>query len=132
MAVEVSAGQDHETRHFEQPLLAVRIPQPGRHPRHRPNRLAGDKGYSYKRVRDWLARHKIQAVIPTRKDQHPEESFDKQAYRRRNVIERLVGWLKESRAVATRFEKLAVNYKAMVQLAMIGRYLRMLGSSDRA
>jgi transposase len=47
-----------------------------------------------------------------------------------NVIERRVpfgrGWLKERRSLATRFEKLAVNYMTMLQLAFIQRYLRLL------
>jgi hypothetical protein len=43
-----------------------------------------------------------------------------------------LGWLKESRAVATRFDKLARNYLATVKLAVIRRYLRLLDSSDRA
>ena len=42
------------------------------------------------------------------------------------MTERCVGWLKECRAVGTRFDKLAVNYLATVNLAMIQRYLRML------
>jgi transposase len=45
--------------------------------------------------------------------------FDKDLYRRRNVVERCVGWLKECRAVATRFEKLAHHYLGMVKMAMI-------------
>jgi hypothetical protein len=61
---------------------------------------------------------------------HPSK-FEIDAYRRRSVIECCVGWLKECRAVATRFEKLAVNYLAMVKLAIIQRYLRRLDSSDR-
>lgn len=48
------------------------------------------------------------------------------------MIERGVGWLKECRGVATRYEKLAVNFLAMVKLAMIQRYLRLLVPSDRA
>ena len=40
-------------------------------------------------------------------------------YRRRNVVERCVGWLKEARAVATRFDKLAVHYLGVVKLAMV-------------
>jgi transposase len=117
-------------------MNAVRIPQgPGR-PRVRPLRLAGDKGYSYPRIRDWLRSHAIQAVIPQREDQLLHHrgrplQFDRQAYRRRNVIECCVGWLKECRAVATRFEKTAVNFLAIVQLAIIQRYLRILDSSDR-
>ena len=54
-----------------------------------------------------------------------EIPFDRAAYRRRNVIERVVGYLKECRRVATRFEKLALNYLAMVKLAMIDRCLRI-------
>ena len=58
--------------------------------------------------------------------------FDRVAYRRRSAIENCVGWLKECRRVVTRFEKLAVSYLAMLKLAMIQRYLRLLEFSDRA
>lgn len=98
----------------------------------RPRRIAGDKGYSSRRVRRWLKRHRIQAVIPFRDNQRLLEregpTLDKRAYRARNVIERCVGWLKECRRIATRFEKLAVNFLAMLRLAMIQRYLRILFS----
>ncbi|HPP54655.1 MAG TPA: transposase, partial [Thermoguttaceae bacterium] len=40
--------------------------------------------------------------------------FDPQTYRRRNIVERLVGWLKESRRVFSRFEKTARNFLAMI------------------
>lgn len=55
----------------------------------------------------------------------PPPAFDKAAYRQRNVIERCVGWLKECRRLATRFEKKAVNFLGMVKLAMISRCLRL-------
>jgi transposase len=125
LAVELSAGQRHECRYAEPVLQAVRI---GR--RTRPKAVAGDKGYSYARVRAYLRRRKIKAVIPTRKDQRRRPGFDKEAYRRRNVVERCVNWLKESRALATRFDKLAVNYLATVKLAILQRYLRKLAPSD--
>jgi len=51
-------------------------------------------------------------------------AFDREAYRRRNVVERCVGWLKEWRRIATRFEKLALNFLAMLKLAIIEQYLR--------
>ena len=54
-----------------------------------------------------------------------ERPFNRRAYRKRNVIERVVGWLKECRRVATRYEKLALHYLAMVKLAMIHRCLRI-------
>lgn len=94
-----------------------------------PRWLAGDKGYSYPTIRQWLEQHKIAGVIPRRSDQmvrdgHPP--FDRDTYRRRNVVERCIGWLKECRRIATRYEKLAVSFVAMVNLAMIQRYLRIL------
>ena len=103
--------------------------------RHKPRKLAGDKGYSVPRLRDWLQRQKIEPVIPHRDDEKarhdPGVTFDRQAYRGRCVVEQCVGWLKEFRRIGTRFEKLAVNFHGMLQLAMIRRYLRML-FSDRA
>ena len=113
-------------------MTAVRI---GR--RSRPKRVAGDKGYSYPRIRRWLRRHRIEAVIPQRSDQLAQQrgrplTFDKDAYRRRSVIECCIGWLKECRRIGTRFEKLALNFLAMIKLAIIRRYLRVLDLSDRA
>lgn len=130
LAVEVSAGQEHESRYLEEVMNEVRVPQPIGRPRCRPVRLAGDKGYSYDRIRKWLREHHIKAVIPQRKDQRERQQgrplkFDGEAYRRRNVVERCINWLKECRCLATRYEKLAVNYRAFVKLAMIQRYLRI-------
>jgi transposase len=69
-------------------------------------------------------------VIPTRKDQRRRPCFDKEKYRGRNVVERCINWLKESRALATRFDKLAVNYLATVKLAILQHYLRKLAPID--
>jgi transposase len=132
LAATVTAGQAHESKQVEAVMGKVRLRRRRGRPLCRPLRLAGDKGYSYPRVRDWLRRHAVKAVIPRRKDQRPDDGrvkFDKQAYRRRAVVEQCVGWLKESRAVGTRFDKLAVNYLATVKLAMIQRYLRLLAKS---
>lgn len=99
----------------------------------RPDALAGDKGYSYTTIRHWLRDHAIKAVIPRRKDQRPDDGrhrFDRELYRRRSVIEQCVGWLKECRRLTTRFEKLALNFVAMIHLAFIERYLRV-AFSDR-
>jgi len=56
--------------------------------------------------------------------------LDKQAYRQRHVIECCIGWLKECRRIGTRFEKLALHFLAMIKLAIIRRYLRILDISD--
>lgn len=93
-------------------------------PRSRPDALAGDKAYSAGWSRSWLRGSGIRPVIPTRSDETGEPDFDRESYRRRNVVERTIGWLKECRRVATRYEKLAANYAAMITLATILRYLR--------
>ncbi len=121
----VTAGQSHESKSFEALMDTVKI---GR--RRRPGAVAGDKGYSYLRVRRWLAERGIKAVIPTRSNQRTLK-LDRKAYRGRNVVERCIGWLKESRRIATRYEKLATHYLAMLKLAMIQRCLRLLDPSNR-
>jgi transposase len=135
LAAEVSAGQRHESLYAEPVLAAVCIRRANGRVRTRPKAVAGDKGFSYARVRRYLRGRRVKGVIPTRKDQRRRPGFDKEAYRQRNVVERCIGWLKESRALATRFDKLAVNYLATVKLAILQRYLRILAktdSSDRA
>ena len=72
------------------------------------------------------------AVIPPRASRAQKRrrgrpvGYDQERYRGRNVIERSIGWLKECRSLATRFEKLAVHYLGMVHLAIIERYLKLL------
>ncbi|CAA9295248.1 MAG: Mobile element protein [uncultured Gemmatimonadaceae bacterium] len=90
-------------------------------PRVRPQRIVGDKGYSYPAVRRALARRGIQAVIPRRRDQRPGDGryapFNRAAYRERNRVERLINRLKQHRRIATRYEKRAGHYAAMLTLA---------------
>jgi transposase len=52
--------------------------------------------------------------------------FNRETYRQRNIIERLIGWLKESRRILTRFEKTAKNFAGMIKMAFIHRYLRLM------
>ena len=129
LAVEVTGGQAHESTQVEAVMDQIAIPQRVGRPRKRPKRLAGDKAYRCKRVRDWLWKYGIKPVIPPKeneKTQAAAKQFDDEAYQRRSIIENCVGWLKECRRIATRFEKLAVNYIGMLKLAMIERYLRLL------
>jgi transposase len=85
--------------------------------------VVGDRGYSYPSVRRALTKRGIRAVIPRRSDQRPFDRrlrFDTAIYTQHNRVERLVGRLKEFRRVAaTRFEKRAVHFLAMVTLAAV-------------
>ena len=63
-------------------------------------------------------RRGIGAVIPTQKKERRRPGFDRDAYRRRNRVERLINRLKQFRRVATRYEKRAANYAAMLTIGM--------------
>ena len=135
LAVAVTAGQVHESTQAQSVIsLAVARPigqrRQKRRRRHRPKKVAADKGYSVQSLRDWLKDQRIKPVIPHKENEKarhdPKMKFDGQAYRGRCVVEHCVGWLKELRRIGTRYEKLAVHFLGMIHLAMIHRYLRML------
>jgi transposase len=117
IALLITAGQRHEQSVFE-PLMetgAVKRKGPGR-PRIRPDRVAGDKGYSSRKIRGYLRRRGIGAVIPRQKRER-RTRFDRIAYRKRNLVERLVNRLKGFRRIATRYEKRAAHYLGMLTIA---------------
>ena len=97
---------------------AVKRPGRGR-PRSRPKRVVADKGYSSKAIRRYLRRRGIRCTIPRRSNERHRGRFDRAAYRTRNQVERLINKLKQFRRVATRYEKYAENYRAMVVLRCI-------------
>ena len=120
----LTGGERHDQVAFPA-LMAwkgVRRPGPGR-PRRRPASVIADRGYSGRPVRGELRRRAIRAVIPQKRNERPAHLMDWAAYRRRNEVERLVNRLKQCRRVATRYEKLAANYLAMVTLAAIRLWL---------
>jgi transposase len=93
-----------------------------------PVALAGDKGYRANWIDEYLIDLGIWPVIPSREDENRDVrpiEFDRDAYRRRNIVERLIGWLKEARRIFSRFEKTAKNYGGMIKMAFIHRYLNL-------
>jgi transposase len=124
LGIYVTPGQQHESTAFEPLMRRVLLPRRRGQP-YWPAKLAADKGYSYPHSRRWARRRHIEPVIPTRKDQARQESCDKASYRKRNLIERVVGHFKECRALGTRYEKLAVDYLALWMVAMIERTLQL-------
>ena len=96
-----------------------------------PVALAGDKAYRADWIDKALLGLGIKPVVPSKsnedRDARPIE-FDREAYHRRNIVERLIGWLKESRRIFSRFEKTAKNFAGMVKMAFIRQYLRLICS----
>lgn len=129
LAVVLTPGQHHDSTQLEAVLDTIRVPRPGGRgrPRSRPAHLIADKGYSYDRCRRVLRRRGIAHTIPERSDQRARRAhrpgrkpaFSRATYRRRNVVERCINRLKQWRGIATRFEKRAANYRAMVIVAAL-------------
>lgn len=93
-----------------------------------PVALGGDKGYRADWIDEYLIEREIQPVIPSKENEDREArpvKFDRDAYRRRNIVERLIGWLKEARRIFARFEKTAKNFSGFIKVAFIHRYLRL-------
>jgi transposase len=129
----LTAGEAHESTALK-PLLegadAAITDQDGQ-PVAWPVAMAGDKGYRADWIDEYLLELGIRPVIPSKENEdrnaRPVE-FDKQAYRRRSIIEQLIGWLKECRRIFSRFEKTAKNFGGMLKMAFIQRYLRLMCS----
>ena len=130
MAFHLTGGQRHDLIGVG-PLFengALRTGRRGR-PRWKPGAVIADKAYSAAWLLDSLRRKRIVPVIPSRSDQPENPDFDREAYRGRNLVERLVGKLKQFRRVATRYDKLDPHYLAFVQIASVVVWLRTFGDT---
>lgn len=81
--------------------------------------LTADRAYDSDALRRLLVARGTVPVIPNapyRKRLHP---FDRDAYKRRNLVERAFCRLKDFRRVATRYDKLAATYAAAISLAAL-------------
>lgn len=116
IGVTVTAGQRNEAPEFENLMESCFINTFRKSKR--PDALAGDKGYSSAKIRNYIRKRDIKPVIPARSNEKRESTFDKRTYKQRNVIERAIGWLKEFRRISTRYEKKLDNYLAMIHIAI--------------
>ena len=114
----ITAGQRHEAVAFQQLMEQGAIKRVGKgRPKLRPERVVGDKGYSSGKLRRYLRRKGIRLTVPRKANERRMGPFDREVYAERNRVERLINRLKQFRRVATRYEKLAANYLAMLTLA---------------
>ena len=130
LEVVITAGQAHEST-----VLDTLLMQADKHLLNEagesvpwPEALAGDKGYRADWIDEYLLELEIRPVIPSKENENRDArpvDFHRDQYRQRNIIERLIGWLKESRRIFTRFEKTARNFIGMIKVAFIHRYLRL-------
>ncbi|MHB8630090.1 MAG: transposase [Aggregatilineales bacterium] len=81
--------------------------------------MVADKAYGSPAFRQFLRRRGIRITLPRKVNARRRGQFDKAIYRERNQVERFFNRLKQCRPVATRYEKRAVNYLAMITFAAI-------------
>ncbi|NEP51799.1 MAG: transposase [Moorea sp. SIO3C2] len=70
-------------------------------------------------MRNYLRRRGIRFTIPRLSNELHRGPFNREIYRQRNLIERAINRIKQFRRIATRYEKLAINYTAMLEIALI-------------
>jgi transposase len=114
----LTPGEQHEAPVFASLMNTGGINRagPGR-PKRYPKRVVGDKGYSSRPIRQFLRRRGIRITIPRQSNERRTGPCCRAHYRERNRIERLINRLKQFRRIATRYEKCALNYRAMWLIA---------------
>lgn len=122
---------------LEQVLADIRVPRVGAgRPRTRPDAVLADRAYATGPVRRHLRARAITAVIPEKKDSAAARkrkgsaggrppTLDAETYKRRNVVERSFALTKQWRGLATRYDKLAITYRAAVVLSACITWTRL-------
>jgi len=127
LVIAVAPGQSGDAPALLPLLSRLRVARPVGRPRTRPDAVRGDKAYSSRAIRSHLRDRGIRAVIPQPRDQQAHRKrrgsrggrppgFDAVDYKGRNVVERRFCDVKQWRGLATRYDKLAVVFRAAVVL----------------
>lgn len=81
--------------------------------------MIADKAYDAHAILDHIEAIGARPIIPQRSQMNRQRAFDPLIYKRRNMIERTIGRLKQLRRIATRYDRLPENYLASLYLASL-------------
>ncbi len=119
----LSPGQAHESQFAQRLLDGIGVQHQNGSMKQRGHVVLADKAYSGHALRNTLKNNGIKTVIPRKSNKKMasdgRSQLNHDAYRNRNVVERCFGRLKEYLRIATRNDKTARNYLAMVKLGCI-------------
>jgi transposase len=137
----VTGGQRNDGAILTGVLAQIHVPRlgPGR-PRTRPDAVLTDRAYATGAIRAELRRRGVKAVIPDKRDHaaaHKRRGsnggqppgLDADAYKGGNVVERFFALAKQWRGIATRYDMLAITYRAGVILCAILTWMRVTGAT---
>lgn len=127
--IVLSPGQAHESQFAQRLLDGIGVQRQNGSMKRRGSAVLADKAYSGRALRNELKNKGIKIVIPRKSNEKlasDGRQLDHDAYRNRNVVERCFGRLKEYRRIATRYDKTARNYLAMVKLGCIRLFYKRL------
>jgi transposase len=120
LTFDLTGGEVHDTQGFDA-LMKLHDAQPAK--------LLGDKGYDSDEIRNDLAKRGIEPVIPPRSNRTTPSEYDREAYKRRNLIERCVNRLKQFRRIATRYEKTARAFVSMLCIAAARLWIKTVNTA---
>ncbi len=85
-----------------------------------------DKGYDADHFHETIAETGAQIVISPKRNRKIQSPYDRDLYKERNLIERFFAKLKQFRRVATRYDKVLINFMGFVKLAAMAIWLKQL------
>lgn len=106
MRLSLSEGQTHEMKHAPTLLLGLRRAY-----------VVGDRAYDSTALHDQLREQRCRIVIPSHPTRKRKRRYDRELYKARHLVENFFQRLKRFRRVATRYDKLAATYFAMICFA---------------